>query len=72
MDKTVISIHPGVVGGRRVHDLETSTKPYKSGGGKLFKKQRRLNIRQMAWNSTIKSAGVDAAAFIKPNSMKTK
>ncbi len=63
------SIHPGVVGGKRRFPLGGTTKPHK-GKGKLARKQKELNRRQTAWNSTTKSAGVDAAAFKMPGSLK--
>jgi len=64
-----ISIHPGVVNGRRVHDLETSTKPYKNKGGVLGWRLKNLNRRQSAWHMTVKTPGINPSAFKIPGSM---
>ena len=62
-----ISIHPGVVNNRRVHALETSTKPHK-GGGKLGKKMKVLAARRLDHSATI-SRNKTPGAFKTPGSM---
>lgn len=65
-----ISIHPGVAAGRRIHDLSHTAKPHK-GGGKLAKKLKRLNQRQLDREQTIKTTKAKNAelAFKSPGSM---
>lgn len=67
---TDISIHPGVVAGHRIHDLVNTAKPHK-GGGKLAKKLRRLNQRQIDREQTVRSLKTESAAlaFKAPGSM---
>lgn len=67
-----ISIHPGVIGGRREHPLSDTSKPRRAGkkGGKLAKKLANLNRRQTALASTLKDPRVkNPAAFKMPGSM---
>jgi hypothetical protein len=68
-----ISIHPGVVGGRRQHPLEKSTKPHQ-GKGKLAKKMKRLHTRRLAHAETLKRmpSNSNPAAFKTPGSMNAK
>ena len=64
-----ISIHPGVIGGRRQHPLMSNTKPVKKKNGKLAKKLKWLNARQIDREQTIKQPRVNAVAFKPPGSM---
>lgn len=63
------SIHPSVVKGKTKHEKVNTAKPYKNKGGKLAKKQARLNSRRNAHSATIKDPK-NALAFKAPGSMK--
>lgn len=45
-----------------------TSKPYK-GGGKLAKKQARLNARRLDHSATLKTPGVKPEAYKSPGSM---
>jgi len=64
-----ISIHPGVVGGRRQYPLDRSTKPYKN-KGKLAKKMKILARRRLAHSATLKGlpSNVPPEAYKVPGS----
>jgi hypothetical protein len=62
-----LSIHPGVVNGRRQYALESTAKPHK-GGGKLGKKMKALAARRLAHSATL-SRNPPAGAFKTPGSM---
>ena len=65
-------MHPGVVNGRRVAPKENTSKPYKSGKGKLAQHQKRLGNRRNAHSYTVGHlpTNVPASAFKTPGSMK--
>ena len=65
-------MHPGVVNGRRVAPKENTSKPYKSGKGKLAQHQKRLGNRRNAHSDTLKRlpTNVNPLAFKAPGSMK--
>lgn len=64
-----ISIHPGVVGGRRQFALEHTSKPHK-GKGKLGKKMKWLASRRLEHSSTLrKTPTPPPGAFKSPGSM---
>ena len=67
-------MHPGIVNGRRVAPLENTSKPYKSGKGKLAQHQKRLSNRRNAHSQTLKTlpSNVNQLAFKTPGSMKQK
>lgn len=67
----VSGMHPGVVNGRRVHPKTNTSKPYKSGKGKLGKHQKRLGQRRSAHSATIARAS-NATAYKTPGSMKQR
>lgn len=69
--KNDISIHPGVVDGRRIHKLVTSTKP-PHGGRYLRRHTDNLDRRQRAHKATLASlpSNVPPEAFRKPGSMQ--
>jgi hypothetical protein len=65
-------MHPGVVNGKRVAPKENTSKPYKSGKGKLAQHQKRLSDRRNAHSYTIGHlpGNVPATSFRTPGSMK--
>ena len=65
-------MHPGVVNGRRVSPLINTSKPYKSGRGKLAQHQKRLGDRRNGHSMTLKTlpSNVNPLAFKAPGSMK--
>jgi hypothetical protein len=69
-----ISIHPGVVNGRRVHPLTRSNKPSKKNGRVMARVLKRFDQRHSAWELTIKSlpAAVNPQSFKKPGSRNPK
>lgn len=64
-------MHPGVIDGRRVHSLENTAKPYKSGKGALGKQQARLGRRRSAHSETLRTlpSNVNPLSFKTPGSM---
>lgn len=69
--KTDISIHPGVIDGRRMHPLKRTSKPVKV--GRYYRRHiDELDRRQRAHEATLKSlpSNVNPLAFRKPGSMQ--
>ncbi len=66
------SIHPGVVHGRRMHPISSSTKPHK-GKGKLAKKMKNLHARRLEHSATLQSlpSSRNPAAYKTPGSMSS-
>ncbi len=50
-----LSIHPRVKNGRQQFDKVNTSKPYKSGGGKLAKRMANLSRRRNAHSATIRT-----------------
>lgn len=65
-------MHPGVINGRRIYPLENTSKPYKSGKGKLGAHQKRLSDRRNAHSMTLKqlTGKTPPGAYKTPGSMK--
>lgn len=63
------SIHPRVQDGRQQFPKYVTSKPYKSGKGKLGKRMRELNRRRNAHSMTIKT---HPNGFKTPGSMNEK
>jgi hypothetical protein len=65
------SIHPRVEGRRTVHDKVDTSRPHK-GGGKLAKKQAKLNKRQIEHAAILRRlpSNTNPNAFRMPGSMK--
>lgn len=68
------SIHPRVVGGTTKHEKVNTCKPYKSGGGALYKHQAELGRRRNAHSATLKSlpSQMNPGAFRTPGSMNQR
>lgn len=71
-----VGIHPGVIGGRRIHDRANTAKPWKGKSTRLSKRRGALGRRRLAREATVTDLGrggtkkIDyAAAFRPPGSM---
>lgn len=67
-------MHPGIINNIRVYPKQDTSKPYKSGKGKLAKHQANLGRRRSAHSDTLKSlsSAQNPLAYKTPGSMRQK